>query len=102
MSRNSSRIDLVVHGIIFGAAIAYCVYGVVVDDLIIFNKRGEINHLHGIQAWCLTLFIILLNAGVWVREFSDTSSRYRTKLEMLLFLAGFAVLFFGWSYKLHT
>ena len=102
MNKNSSRIDFVLFCVVFGLLIAYCFYGAAIGNLYFVGKSGESAFLHGLQAWCLTFFISLLGAGVWVREFSDTSSRYRTKLELLLFLAGFAVLIFGWSYIPHT
>ena len=97
MNKNSSRIDFVLFCVVFGVPIAYCFYGAAVGDLYFIGKSGRGAHLLRFQAWCLTVFIVLMGAGVWVREFSDILPRYRTKLELLLFLAGFAVLIFGWS-----
>ena len=102
MNKHSSRAARVAFGAIFGGAAAYCFYGAVVDDLYFVGRSGRGAHLHGITAWCLTSFVVLLGAGVWVREFSNVSSRHRTDVEMVLFLMGFAVLALGWLYASHS
>jgi hypothetical protein len=101
MNKDSSRAARVAFWAVFGGAAAYCFYGAVVDDLY-FVGRSRSAHLHGVAAWSLTSFVVLLGAGVWVREFSNISSRHRTDVEMLLYLMGFVVLAVGWRYASHS
>ena len=102
MSRYPSRTDRVLFWAMFGGAAVYCLYGAIVGDLYFVGKSGRGAHLQGTAAWCLTAFVVLLGAGVWVREFSSISPRHRTDLAMLLFLVGFAVLALGWHHASHS
>jgi hypothetical protein len=98
VNKHPSRTDRVLFWAVFGTAATYCFHGAVVDDLYFVGRSGRGAHLHGTAAWCLTAFVVLMGTGVWVREFSNISSRYRRRLEMLSYLVGFAVLTIGWRY----
>ena len=98
MHNHFSQTDRFIFWAVFGSLIAYCLYGSIINNLLFIGKNGQVAHLHGITAWCLTAFFVLLGAGVWVRDFSKTLGRYRTKLEFFLLFASFAVLYLGWVY----
>jgi hypothetical protein len=85
--------------LVFGGALAYCVYGLIAGDLYFVGKSGRGAHLHGVPAWCFTAFVTFLGAGVWMREFSTISSRYRTRFEILFLVSGFFLLVLGWNYS---
>jgi hypothetical protein len=98
LRRKHSKTDEVVLvglGILAGA---YCLFGAIIDDVYVGPGRP---HLHGFRAWSVTLAVLLCIWAVWVRELSrTTSTRRKTRHEMLLLAMAFYVYIAGYSWRL--
>lgn len=81
---------------LFGAVIAYCVYGAIVGDLYIPYRRGEGGiYFSGYNAWMIAAAPLLILLGILVREreIGEFADRTRTVVEITLIFVGLALLF---------
>lgn len=83
---------------LFGSLTAYCVYGAVVGDLYIPNRRSEGGmHLSGLPAWVFSVCPFSMLFSLLVREgmFDSLKPRMRTTLEFALLFIGIGSLYWA-------
>jgi len=86
-----SRIDGIIVIVLYGAWLAYCVFGAVTGDLYVPGKHGPGVHLQGLDAWEVVGGLVLIAMGLAARERAPIPPI----VEMILLFSGIGLLFLG-------